>query len=330
MLKVAVLLVALSLATAALAQTPNPPQSLTNSVSGSTVTLNWLAPAGGPLPTGYLVEASVVPSGPLVATLSVAGTSLVVPNVPSGTYFVRVRALNGPAQSPPSNETTVVVSVGCPGPPTPPDLTVQSTGLNASLTWTSGPGCPSTSYTILAGSAPGLSDIAVVNMGGQTALAATAPAGVYYVRIVGANAFGTSAPAENLTVRLAVNALTDTVGPNGVVLFDITQAQSGTYTATLVWDDATIDLDLYLTTAGCPYPPTGCLLAVSDLNGVNVETVTRQVVAGERYRLYVDNISGRKTSFTIQSAVGAAISEPVAASAEGSEAEPPQIRKLKR
>lgn len=294
------------------------PQNLTNTVNGNTVTLAWSGGSGN-----YIVEASLSPGGSLIATLPVSGTGLVVPGVPSGVYFVRVRDV---ATGAVSNEVTVTVSGGCPGVPLPPTLIVRSVGFQATVSWSSSGGCAPTSYTMLAGSAPGLSDVVVVNAGSQLGLQATAPPGVYYVRVVGTNQFG-SAVSEELTVRVAANAQTDTVAPNGAVAFDVAIAQNGVYTGTLVWNDATIDLDLYLTSAGCPYPPTGCLLAISDAVGVNTEAVSKPVAIGETYRVWVDNISSRTTSFTIFNTVGAGAALTADDAAE--EAKPPVITKVK-
>jgi len=288
------------LASSALAQVAAP-QNLTNVVNGTTVTLTWTAPAGGV--TGYVVEASVVPGGPLVASLAVGGTTLVVPNVPPGVYFVRVRALNGGAQSAPSNETTVsVTGTGCPAPPLPPQVIVRATGLNVSLSWGSSGGCAPTSFVLQAGSAPGLSNIAQVNAGGQLGLSAVAPAGTYFIRVIGSNAFG-SAVSQEFVARVAVNNVTDTIFPGDALFFDVTLTQTGTYRGTLVWDDPSIDLDLYLTTPGCPYPPGGCTVAISDATGVSVEQVSLPVTAGQVYRLWVDNFTNRATAFTITSVV---------------------------
>ena len=212
--------------------------------------------------------------------------------------------MNGGAQSAPSNETTVsVASSGCPGPPTAPVVSISATGLQVGANWTSGAGCPATSFLLQAGSAPGLANIAQINMGGQLGVAAMVPAGNYYVRVIGSNQFGTSPPSEDLLMRVAVNALTETIRPNGVVSFDVTLTQTGTYIGTLTWIDPAIDLDFYLTSPGCPYPPSGCLLAISDAVGVNSESVSRPVVAGQLYRLYVDNFTSRTTAFTIVNSV---------------------------
>src|SRR5262245_47440372 len=150
------LVIALAIAAPAFAQAPGAPGNLSSTVDGTTVTLTWNASAAGTV-TGYLVEASFAPGGPVIAALPVVGTSLTVPNVPNGTYFVRVRALNGGVQSAPSNEVTVsVASTGCPGPPTAPIVSIGATGLQANASWSTGPGCPATSYVLQAGSAPGL------------------------------------------------------------------------------------------------------------------------------------------------------------------------------
>lgn len=297
----------LLIAASAYAQSPGPPQNLTSTVNGSTVTLAWSAPSTGGPPTGYIVEAAFAPGGASIASLQVAGTSLVVPNVPSGVYYVRVRAVNTSGTSAPSHEVAVTVTGGCPAPPLPPTLMVRSIAFQASAAWVSGGGCAPTSYTLLVGSAPGLSDIVVVNAGLQLGLEAVAPPGVYYARVIGTNQFG-SAVSEERVARVAANAQTDTVQVNGAVAIDVTMTGTGTYRGNLVWDDPTIDLDFYLTTAGCPYPPAGCLLAISDTTGGTSESVAVPVTAGQMYRLWVDNFSARASSFTIFSAIGSGAS----------------------
>lgn len=296
-------------ATEASAQPPGAPQNFASSVNGDVVTLTWSAPASGGAPTTYFVEASAIPNGPIVASLAVAATSLTVPNVPTGTYYVYVRAQNASGLGPISAVITVVVTGGCPGPPVAPRLIARSVAFLATLSWGSGGGCAPTSYTLLAGTGPGLSNVAQANMGGQLGLSATAPAGTYYVRVVGANAWG-SAVSEDLAVRLAANAQTDTLLPNNAVFFDVTMTATGTYTASLVWDDATLDLDLYFTSPGCSYPPTGCLLAISDRVGVNNEQISFGVQAGQVYRIWVDNLTQRTTSFAIFSTIAPAATAP--------------------
>jgi hypothetical protein len=301
------LLVLTAFATPALAQ-PGAPQALTAAVIGSTVTLTWTAPAGAP-PQSYVIEAAVVPNGPVIASLPVNGTTLVVPGVPNGVYFVRVRGVSGGVPGAASNEVTVsVASIGCPGPPSPPaNVRVFAQGTVISLNWAPpAVGCPATDYIILAGTAPGLSNIAQVNMGGALGISVNAPAGAYFIRVVSTNQFGASAPSPELRAVLATNNFTDTLMPSSVVFFDITFTQTGMFQGRMTWIDPTIDLDLYLATPGCGYPPTGCTVAVSDTTGTNVEQVAFPVTAGETYRLWVDNFSNRPTSFTIENFVGGA------------------------
>ena len=78
-------------------------------VSGSTVSFSWTPGAGGGAPTSYLLTASVTPGGPVIASVPVSSSSLGVPGVPSGTYYVRVAGVNSVGPGPASNQVTVVV-----------------------------------------------------------------------------------------------------------------------------------------------------------------------------------------------------------------------------
>lgn len=178
---------------------PAAPTNLDFSVVGTTVNLIWTAPVTGDPPTGYVVEASFTSGGPVVASVLVSGTTLSVPNVPAGTYYVRVRAMNADGISSPSNQ--VVVSVGnvCAAPPNAPvNLLSTVSGSMVSLDWTApAAGCPVTHYLVRAGSAPGLTNLVPgFSVGLNTALTVSAPPGTYYVTVVAMNAFGASAPSN--------------------------------------------------------------------------------------------------------------------------------------
>ena len=131
-------------------------------------------------------------------------------------------------------------------------MSIGAVGLQVNASWSSGPGCPATSFVLQAGSAPGLANIAQINVGGQLAVSAMVPPGNYYVRVIGSNQFGTSPPSEDLLMRVAVNALSGTIRPNGVVSFDVALTQTGPYIGSLTWVDPAIDLDFYLTSAWLP------------------------------------------------------------------------------
>lgn len=78
-------------------------------VSGSTVSFSWTPGLGGGAPTSYVLLASTTPGGPVIASLPVSGTSLSVPNVPSGAYYVRVAGVNSVGTGAPSSPVTVIV-----------------------------------------------------------------------------------------------------------------------------------------------------------------------------------------------------------------------------
>lgn len=195
------------LSTAVFAIAPGTPQNLAANVSGSTVTLAWDAPSTGGVATGYIVQASLSPGGAPIVSLPVSGTSLIVNQVPVGVYYVRVRAVNIDGTSDASNE--VIASVpsgpgGCTTPPNAPtNLTSTVAGSLVTLSWTAPVGgCSPSAYVVQAGSAPGLSDLAILNVGPATALSVAAPAGRYYVRVVALNAFGGSVGSVEIVVNV--------------------------------------------------------------------------------------------------------------------------------
>ncbi len=126
--------------------------------------------------------------------------------MPAGTYFVRVRAIGADGESLPSNEVTLVVgsNPGCAAPPNAPiNLVGNVSGSVVTLTWASGGGCPASNYQVQAGSAPGLSNVAVVNNGLSLALTASGPPGTYYVRVIAQNAFGASSASNQVVVQIS-------------------------------------------------------------------------------------------------------------------------------
>ena len=180
---------------------PVAPINLTAIVVGSTVTLTWNSTSVQPL-FGHRLEAgSASQLSNLVGVLIGTSTVFVAPNVPAGTYFVRVRAVGVDGESAPSNE--VVVSVGgtsCTTPPRPP-VNVRSVvnGSLVTLNWSSGVGCPATNVVLHAGSAPFSSNVAIVSLGDTLTFSASAPAGTYYVRLYAENPYGSSGASNEVT-----------------------------------------------------------------------------------------------------------------------------------
>ena len=90
---------------------PGVPSALTATVTGSTVTLDWVAPADGGPPSGYILEAGATPGCSNLAVFATGGvfTTISVANVPAGRYFVRVRGQNSIGPGGASAEIMVVV-----------------------------------------------------------------------------------------------------------------------------------------------------------------------------------------------------------------------------
>lgn len=140
-------------------------------VAGNVVTLTWSGTA-----QNWQIEAGTVQGTyPIVVQTGSAAPGLVAPGVPNGVYFVRVRAItNG---TPAGNATNpITFRVG----PAPPTLSRTVNGNSITLNWTG----TSASWLLEAGSATGLSDIAVAGMGAANTFTANGvPAGTYFLRV---------------------------------------------------------------------------------------------------------------------------------------------------
>jgi len=205
-------------AAVAAASAPIAPSGLTAAASGSTVTLTWLAPTGTDPATSYTIEAGSAPGAADLANFPTgnSATSFTASGVGAGTYYVRVRAINGSGSSAASNEAILVVggSSGCSAAPgAPSGLTVVSTsGGTVVLSWGAASGSPTT-YIVEAGSAPGLSNLANSDLSG-TSTTLTAPgvgAGTYYIRIRGKNACGTGAASNEVVAVVGTTTVPTTI-----------------------------------------------------------------------------------------------------------------------
>ena len=203
------LLAALSPAMVGATAPPEPPLNVSAVVDGNTLTLTWQAPLSGSAPLGYLVEASLSPGGAVIAEFLVLDPSFVRSGVPNGVYYLRVRSGNAEGISAASNE--VVASVPgtgvCPSPPNAPTNLGANVHISlVTLTWAPpSEGCAPTGYVVQAGSAAGLSDLAVFNVVGVTTLPVSAPAGAYFVRVIAVNSYGGSSGTSNELLVLVGN-----------------------------------------------------------------------------------------------------------------------------
>jgi hypothetical protein len=92
----------------------------------------------------------------------------------------------------------------CSSPPSAPTgLSSTVFGTFVTLNWTAPAiGCAATAYSVQAGSAPALSDLAVINTGNVTTLTASAPPGTYYVRVLALNGFGGSIASNEVVITV--------------------------------------------------------------------------------------------------------------------------------
>jgi hypothetical protein len=122
--------------------------------------------------------------------------------VPNGFYFLRIRTRVGTRLSAPSTETMLVIG-NVPSPPGPPNFTsVQVSGSTVTLNWVAPSSGAPTSYIVEAGSATGLSNLAVANtLSPATSVSfGGVPPGTYFVRIRAVNALGASVVSNERTV----------------------------------------------------------------------------------------------------------------------------------
>ena len=119
---------------------------------------------------------------------------------PNGLYFVRVAAWNACGSGPESNEVSFRVGPEPPGQPLGLAATVDNRIVTLSWSAPAAGGAPA-AYRIEAGSAPGLSNLAVISNGSPaTMFVVGAPPGQYYVRVRGMNAGGMGLPSDEIVV----------------------------------------------------------------------------------------------------------------------------------
>jgi hypothetical protein len=222
---------------------PGAPLNLATSSSGSSVTLTWSGPASADA-TGYVIEAGSAPGLANLANFATGSTltAFSANGIGNGTYYVRVRAQNGAGTGAASNESALVVgSSACTSAPgAPSGLTITTSGSTVTLTWAApAGGCGPTSYVLQAGSAAGQSNLANSNVGNTTSYVATGVgAGVYYVRVRAANAYGQSAGSNEFTLTVGNTTINPPAGtapdvqPRIVTYGTVSHCSGGTLTST--------------------------------------------------------------------------------------------------
>jgi hypothetical protein len=168
---------------------------LSGRVEGTTAHFTLLPPLTGPA-SDYVLEAGLAPGRadyilPLGRT-----TSLSVPGVPAGRYYVRARETGSTSLRRVSNE--VAVSVGCNHRPSQPSaLTAAASAGLVSLSWTDPDGCSNTTYRVTVNAATGSSAGVVLSTPSSPALTSL-PIGAYRARVAAVSTLGTGDPSPEL------------------------------------------------------------------------------------------------------------------------------------
>ena len=146
---------------------PSTPRSFAATAVADNIRLSWEPPLSGTPIVGYVLEAGTQPEAydfvvelPPVTSLSF--------DAPEAVFYLRLSAVNAIGQGPPSGEVHVVVGTGggiYPG--SPRNLTATTPGSLLSLNWTEPPpgALPITGYVVRAGTTPGSSNVATLQLG---------------------------------------------------------------------------------------------------------------------------------------------------------------------
>ena len=182
--------------------TPGRPAQFGAWFSGRSVTVSWAAPVTGDPVTNYVIEGGSAPGLADYGTVNLGtATSFTADRVPDGTFWLRLRGTNSAGAGPNSPELALVMrsGSGCVGLPMAPAYNAPSVaGNNVTLSWTAPTdGVPPLSYVLIAGWAPGTSDVAVLDLGSPaTSISGMVPDGTYFVRMAARGTCGVG-PVSN-------------------------------------------------------------------------------------------------------------------------------------
>jgi VHL beta domain len=165
-------------------------------VNGTTVTLSWELPPG----TNIFLEV-FIRQGPRIFAGWVGAVTSVTGTLPPGTYSFTI-STDGLSRLAGADFTVESSAPGVP-PGVPGMPTVTLIGQFVTLNWAAPvSGGPVIDYQLEAGSAPGASNTAIVRTVAPT-LSATAPPGIYYVRVRARNAAGLGPASSEVVIDVS-------------------------------------------------------------------------------------------------------------------------------
>jgi hypothetical protein len=199
------------LSVAATLGAPDPPTTMTATVSGASLQLSWTPATTGAAATGFAVAVGTAPGATTLPVQTTAATSIAIAVPSSGTYYARVQAMNAAGSSIASPEAEAIVSLTGGAPGRTPRPRAWTSGRALFMEWDppSG-GDPVTGYVLEAGSAPGLANLAVLPLSAVRSFSTGVPVGTFWLRVRAVNAAGTGDPSED--VGLVMGAANGCVG----------------------------------------------------------------------------------------------------------------------
>ncbi len=269
-----------------LSAVPGPPLGLSARMTASGLEVSWSEPTTGGVATSYIFEGGVSAGG-TIASLPTPTTSILVPGVPPGTYYLRARGVNAVGTGPASTEIRVVVGGGgIIAPQAPVSLQAWMAGSRLTVTWSDPSNGPTpTGYAIEAGTAVGTSNIAVIASAGRAFTFTPVPDGFYFLRVRAL--VGTAASAPTTDTMIVVGGVAAPPTPPQ----SLTSSVSGNV-VTLTWTAPALGVPTaYILEAGSA---TG-LTDITTLNTGSTATTftTAGVPAGTYYvRLRATNALG--------------------------------------
>jgi predicted phage tail protein len=175
---------------------PGAPSNFGATVSGFVARFSWNPSTTGGLATSYVIQAGLS-SGTTIVSIPATGTSIDIPGVPPGTFYVRVRAVNSFGMSVASNEYVLIVNADGSGVlGAPQTFSARMNGGRLTVTWSDPTfGGVAASYVLEVGTAAGQSNLVALPVASRSFTFEPVPPGVYFLRVRSANGAQLSPPS---------------------------------------------------------------------------------------------------------------------------------------
>lgn len=197
---------------------PPPSHLRVASVVGNVVTLRWTPPSSGDTPTGYVIEGGLFPGQTLATIPTGSAYPAYTFPAPTGSFFIRARAVYGAAVGPASNEEALHVNVPV-APTAPENLLGLVNGSALELSWRSTfeGGAPSGAVLDVTGAA----NLSIPLGATEHFSFVPVPVGTYTFRVRQTNAAGTSPPSDPVTLSFPLACSGSPQAPATVVGYHV-------------------------------------------------------------------------------------------------------------